>query len=56
MVIYLRHPKHGTKVAVSEEEAKSDEVNGWSRFNPAEKPEPAQSSQEKKKKQESVEI
>lgn len=32
MVIYLRHPKHGTKVAVSAEEATADEKNGWERF------------------------
>jgi hypothetical protein len=32
MVIYLRHPKHGTKVAISDMEAKADERNGWERF------------------------
>ena len=32
MVIYLWHPVHGTKVASLEEEAKSDEKNGWARF------------------------
>ena len=32
-VIYLKHPTHGAKVAISEEEAKQDERNGWSRFN-----------------------
>lgn len=36
MVIYLRHSVHGTKVAVSEEEAKADEKNGWERFQPGE--------------------
>jgi len=34
MVIYLRHPAHGTKVAISEGEAEADEKNGWSRYNP----------------------
>ncbi len=31
MVIYLTHPKHGSKVATSEQEATYDESNGWSR-------------------------
>jgi len=34
MVIYLSHPVHGTKVAISEVEAEADENNGWSRYNP----------------------
>ena len=34
MVIYLSHPVHGTKVAISEVEAVEDENNGWSRYNP----------------------
>jgi hypothetical protein len=32
LVIYLKHPKHGTKVAVSDDEAKADEQVGWVRF------------------------
>ena len=32
MVIYLRHPVHGTKVASSENEAVFDEQNGWVRY------------------------
>lgn len=31
-VIYLEHPKHGQKVASSEQEAKYDEEKGWKRF------------------------
>jgi len=34
MVIYLKHPVHGTKVACMEAEAAADERNGWSRFDP----------------------
>lgn len=34
MVIYLTHPVHGTKVAISNYEAEADEKNGWSRYNP----------------------
>lgn len=34
-VIYLKHPRHGTKVACGEAEAKYDEGNGWTRFEPA---------------------
>jgi hypothetical protein len=33
MVIYLRHPVHGTKVACSDNEAIYDEENGWVRYN-----------------------
>lgn len=33
-VIYLRHPQHGAKVAISEHEAECDEMYGWSRFDP----------------------
>jgi hypothetical protein len=32
MTIYLRHPVHGTKVATMEQEAESDEQNGWVRY------------------------
>lgn len=32
--IYLIHPTHGAKVAISEEEAISDEMYGWERYNP----------------------
>jgi hypothetical protein len=30
-VIYLDHPKHGSKVACAESEALADEKNGWVR-------------------------
>lgn len=33
MHIYLKHDTHGTKVAISEQEADADERNGWKRFN-----------------------
>lgn len=32
-VIYLKHERHGNKVACSEEEAKADEKNGWTRYS-----------------------
>lgn len=32
-IIYLRHEKHGTKVAFSEQEAHHDEGYGWRRFD-----------------------
>ena len=32
MVIYLRHPVHGTKVAISDMEAAHDEEHGWLRY------------------------
>jgi hypothetical protein len=35
-MIYLRHPKHGVKIASMEMEAQYDEMNGWSRFDPDE--------------------
>ncbi len=44
-VIYLKSPDGGAKVAISEQEAQYDEVNGWRRFDPenpeATFPEPA---------------
>jgi hypothetical protein len=36
MHIYLKHPVHGTKVAISDAEAAYDEQNGWVRYNPDE--------------------
>lgn len=35
-VIYLRHPKHGAKVAISDLEAENDIQNGWEEFDPTE--------------------
>ena len=32
MVIYLKHPKHGTKVAICDMEAVADEKNGGTRY------------------------
>jgi hypothetical protein len=32
--IYMQHPDHGCKVAVMEQEAVYDELNGWVRYNP----------------------
>lgn len=34
-VIYLRHPVHGAKVAISEMEAENDMQNGWEEFDPS---------------------
>lgn len=31
-IIYLRHPTHGEKVAIAEDEAVHDEEHGWVRF------------------------
>ena len=40
-VIYLVHPIHGAKVAISEDEAMNDGMYGWSRVdNPSELAEP----------------
>ena len=33
MNIYLKHYRHGTKVAMSEMEARYDEENGWVRYD-----------------------
>jgi len=32
MHIYLKHPQHGQKVAIAEEEAIEDVKNGWVRY------------------------
>ena len=34
-VIYMVHPVHGAKVAISEHEAIYDEMHGWERYDPA---------------------
>ena len=39
-VIYMIHPAHGAKVAISEQEAIYDEMHGWERYDPT-TPEPA---------------
>ena len=36
MHIYLKHPIHGTKVAICDLEVEYDERNGWSKYNPDE--------------------
>jgi hypothetical protein len=36
MIIYLKHPVHGTKIASMDLEAEFDESNGWVRYNPEE--------------------
>jgi hypothetical protein len=41
MHIYLKHPRHGTKVAIAEAEAVADEKTGWVRFDPGLVPPPA---------------
>jgi hypothetical protein len=33
-VIYLVHPVHGAKVAISDHEAEYDEMHGWERYDP----------------------
>lgn len=33
-VIYMVHPIHGAKVAISEHEANYDEMHGWERYTP----------------------
>lgn len=33
-VIYLVHPQHGAKVAISDHEAEYDEMHGWMRYDP----------------------
>lgn len=33
-VIYLRHPRHGAKVASTDWEAAYDEQHGWERYDP----------------------
>lgn len=39
-IIYLKHPRHGTKVAISEAEAQFDEQHGWDRYTLGDAPEP----------------
>ena len=36
MNVYLKHPIHGSKIAINQSELQSDEINGWVRYNPEE--------------------
>lgn len=45
MHIYLKHPIHGTKIAIMEMEAEFDEEHGWVRYNP-EEPEESEEEQD----------
>ena len=36
MMIYMKHPVHGNKIATLEMEAAFDEEHGWVRYNPEE--------------------
>jgi hypothetical protein len=40
-LIYLKHARHGLKIATMEQEAEMDETNGWTRYNPF-TPEPSE--------------
>jgi hypothetical protein len=53
-VIYMTHPVHGAKVAISNHEAEYDEMHGWSRFDPTE-PAVADVAEDEKKDEEKVE-
>lgn len=33
MIIYMRHERHGNKIAMCELEAQQDEENGWTRYD-----------------------
>lgn len=35
-VFYMRHKKHGTKVAIQEEEVEHDKKRGWVEYDPNE--------------------
>lgn len=45
-VIYLRHPKHGSKVATLDMEAAYDEQHGWERYDPNESAEPVEAAED----------
>ncbi len=40
MIIYMKHPTHGEKIATLEAEAVADEKRGWTRFDPVVRPAP----------------
>jgi hypothetical protein len=33
-IIYMKHDRHGLKIATMEQEAEMDETNGWERYTP----------------------
>jgi hypothetical protein len=41
-IIYMRHPRHGVKIATMELEAQYDEQSGWERYTPGQESEPEQ--------------
>ena len=41
MLYYLRHPRHGEKVAISEQEMAADSRHGWVQFDPSTPPAPS---------------
>ena len=47
MNIYLRHPVHGAKIAISDLEAAMDYEHGWEEYDPA-APEPNQLKRRRK--------
>ena len=53
MLIYLKHPRHGVKIATLDLEAEQDEQNGWVRFDPSqndEEPKPVENVLVRKRK------
>jgi hypothetical protein len=44
--IYLKHPIHGAKVAIAQEEAAADKRNGWVEFDPSAPKAPTEVAQE----------
>jgi hypothetical protein len=61
VIIYLRHEKHGTKVAISQAEAAEDMQWGWEEYDPREPQEsvevdakPMNNLQVKKRRKESA--
>ena len=52
MHIYLKHPIHGNKVAISDKEAEADVQNGWEVYNldaPAEEAAPVNELKRRRK-------
>lgn len=56
MVIYLKHPQHGQKVAILDAEADADEKNGWVRYNPDTPSAPVEAAPDKQPTLEDAEI
>jgi hypothetical protein len=52
-LIYLKHPRHGEKIATLELEAEHDEKHGWERYTPGEESQPVNELRPRRRREQS---